>query len=67
MMEEDGIHQTIPFTSYKGDREYERERAESYRNAALIGYGALLARNIDGQYTAVLTAMAKSLNIDPPC
>jgi hypothetical protein len=60
-MDDDGIH----FTPIEySDRSW--ERAQSYRNAALIGYGALLARNVDGQYTAVLTAMAKSLDIEPP-
>lgn len=61
-MDEDGIHFTP--IEYKDDRMYERERAESYRTAALMGFGALLARNIDGQYNAVLEAMAKSLQIE---
>jgi hypothetical protein len=39
----------------------ERQRAESFRGAALIGYGALLASNADGRFQLVLDAMGAVL------
>ena len=50
----------IPTPAYRDDREW---MAEQYRTAALMGYGALLARNVDRQYDGVLDAMAKCLGI----
>lgn len=49
------------YVEHKSDRQYERERAESLRTAALLGYGALLAHNTDGRFKEVLGAIDKIL------
>jgi hypothetical protein len=46
---------------YKDGREYERERAEGFRTAALLGYGAMLAQNSDGRFKEVLVTLDKIL------
>ena len=51
---------------HMSDRKSERQRADQYRIAALIGYGALLAHNKDGRYTFVLEALDKILFPKPP-
>lgn len=50
----------IPLT-YRDEKDHWRLLAEESRNAALIGYGALLAGNTDGRYKLVLDAMAQVL------
>ncbi len=47
----------VPVIRYQDERDYMRLQADSYRGAALIGYGALLAANTDGRYKLVLEAM----------
>lgn len=49
----------------KSEAQYERERAENMRIAALLGYGALLAHNTDGKFNVVVEAIDKVLNPKP--
>ena len=50
-----------PFIETKSEKEWLRETLEAVRNSALLGYGALLAHNIDGCYDQVLKAMRDPL------
>lgn len=61
-----GEPEEFPMIEYCDVREYERERAESYRGAALIGYGALQAFNSTGRFNLVLETMEKILWPDLP-
>lgn len=45
----------------KDEREYERERNETFHAAALIAYGALQARNTDGSLEQVMRTLDKML------
>lgn len=46
---------------FRNESDHWRLLAEESRNAALIGYGALLAGNVDGRYKLVLETMDRVL------
>lgn len=60
MIESEGQIFELPDTMMSRD-EYLRQQAEQYRNAALIGYGALLAANDGEQLRCVIDAMKSIL------
>lgn len=55
----------MPHIEYRDERSYEREKAETFRIAALLGYGAMLAHNEDGRFKEVLSKMDSILSPSP--
>lgn len=53
------------YIEYRDEKEMLRGERERFRNAALLGYGAILARNSDGQLDQVLKAMDAILWPEP--
>ncbi len=53
------------FVQYRDSRDWQREQAENFRIAAMLGYGAMLAHNEGGRFKEVLAAIDKILNPTP--